>query len=486
MPNDEAAWHELCLSTTKGAWRAKEAGVFDLHGCANLCRRCDNCRWVSYSPSQGDCSWFQRCDPSNLSMESVTDFTTMHVHGANLDTALAALPTVYHQSLPCSITQVPSDPGVACAVGPAQPCWMRTSYTFHLNGMYEPDAQFEPDFVWALQGEAPAIEIRGGECASCSFPYRGRSFTYLGLCLQARLKLADAASQTSVVGVRCIKSADENARPRNLVLGVFSGYHGIWQHQMFNGLPNLGMVMPLMHAGVANISLLHNGLLDATENAIGNAVAPAACLGLGSPSSWRKLRAGHDVRNGDNIQNLVVPIPMPTGVGHEDSYPRFAYSWTTGGRPGVRRARNGFIALLSRPNSTSRSLVQEQSIIVALRRVFKEVGMHLRVAHNWPLDRYRNAVALIGVHGGGLSNMVAMPSGSRIIEIVDRRGPRCFASAALGLGHDYHAYFPRRMPRPPTEAPNDPAWFDSHGSVEVDVPHFTAFVREVFLPTKKK
>lgn len=375
---------------------------------------------------------------------------------------------------------------------------MRTSYTFHLNGMYEPDAQFEPDFVWALQGEAPAIEIRGGECASCSFPYRGRSFTYLGLCLQARLKLADAASQTSVVGVRCIKSADEKARkrtrPRNLVLGVFSGYHGIWQHQMFNGLPNLGMVMPLMHAGVANISLLHNGLLDATENAIGNAVAPAACLGLGSPSSWRKLRAGHDVRN------LVVPIPLPTGVGHEDSYPRFAYSWTTSGRPGVERAGNSaptpiheheqanstskrphtFIALLSRPNSTSRSLVQEQSIIAALRRVFKAVGMYLCVAHNWPLAHYRHAVALIGVHGGGLSNMVAMPSGSRIIEIVDRRGPRCFASAALGLGHDYHAYFPRRMPRPPTEAPIDPAWFDSHGSVEVDVEHFTAFVREVW------
>ena len=77
VPNDEAAWHD------KGAWRAKEAGVFDLHGCANLCRRCDNCRWVSYSPSQGDCS---------------------------------------------------SDPGVACAAGPAQPCWMRTSYTFHFTG----------------------------------------------------------------------------------------------------------------------------------------------------------------------------------------------------------------------------------------------------------------------------------------------------------------------------------------------------------------
>ena len=169
----------------------------------------------------------------------------VHGHGADLDTALAALPTAYHQSLPCSITQIPSDPGVACAARPAQPCWMRTSYTFHLNGMYEPEARFEPDFVWALQGEAPAIEIRGGECASCSFPYRGRSFTYLGLCLRARLKLAHSASQTSVVGVRCIKSADQKAqpllngtRPRNLVLGVFSGYHGIWQHQLINGLPH--------------------------------------------------------------------------------------------------------------------------------------------------------------------------------------------------------------------------------------------------------
>ena len=264
--------------------------------------------------------------------------------------------------------------------------------------------------------------------------------------------------------------------------------------------------MPLMHADVANISLLHNGLLDATENAIGRAVAPAACLGLGSPSSWRKLRAGHDVRNGDEIQNLVVPIPLPTGVGHEDSYPRFAYSWTTGGRPvglGVIETQprephsrahkqanskskqrqtsppssnqGRIIALLSRPNSTSRSLVQEESIIAALRHVFKAFGIHLRVAHNWPLAQYQHAVGLIGVHGGGLSNMVAMPSGSRIIEIVGRRGPRCYAAAALALGHDYYAYFPRRFPRPMSAA-----WFNSHGSVEIDVEHFTVFVREVW------
>lgn len=527
MPDDEAAWTEICRSDTMGSWQAHTMGIFDLHGCAELCRRCDNCHWVSYSSSQSQCSWYQTCDLNKRSTKNASDDATtmrVHQHDAALDATLASLPTMFHRSLPCSITQIPTDPAVACAARPAKPCWMRTEQEFHHTSMYPPGSLFRPDFVWALQGEAPAIELRGGDCAACSFPYRGRSFVYLGLCGRARLRTGHGGATSSVLSVQCIKEptladGDDDGgegkkrsfrTPSRLVLGVFSGTHAIWQHQMTNGLPNLGMLMPLMHyAGVANVSLLHNGLLDTTANTIGHAVSPADCHG--SPTSWHLLRVGVDVRSGHEIQNLVLPIPMPRYMGHEDSYPSFAYSWTTGGRhkvgqgvhshglaqrhghadsttgnPGHRKNYSNesgadeseFVALLLRPKSTSRSFVDEALIVTALQGVFKRAGIPLRVAHDWPLAHFRHAVGLIGVHGGALANMVAMPPGSRVIEIVGRLGPRSFASAALGLGHKYYVYFPRTMPPPVMK--KKAAWSSSHGTVKVDVEHFTTFVREVW------
>lgn len=169
MPNDEAAWTEICRSDTMGSWQAHTMGIFDLHGCAELCRRCDNCHWVSYSSSQSQCSWYQTCDLNRWSTKNASDDATtmrVHQHDAALDATLASLPTMYHRSLPCSITQIPTDPAVACAARPAQPCWMPTEQEFHHPGMYPPGSLFRPDFVWALQGEAPAIELRGGECTA--------------------------------------------------------------------------------------------------------------------------------------------------------------------------------------------------------------------------------------------------------------------------------------------------------------------------------
>jgi hypothetical protein len=183
-------------------------------------------------------------------------------------------------------------------------------------------------------------------CMQLPLPRPEFRLQYLGLlCGRARLRTGHGGATSSVLSVQCIKeptlaNGDDDGgegkkrsfrTPSRLVLGVFSGTHAIWQHQMMNGLPNLGMLMPLMHyAGVANVSLLHNGLLDATANTIGQAVSPADCHG--SPTSWHLLRVGVDVRSGHEIQNLVLPIPMPRYMGHEDSYPSFAYSWTTGGR----------------------------------------------------------------------------------------------------------------------------------------------------------
>ena len=43
---------------TSGSWRR----VADAAACARLCRGCDACKYISYSPLDSACSWFARCD----------------------------------------------------------------------------------------------------------------------------------------------------------------------------------------------------------------------------------------------------------------------------------------------------------------------------------------------------------------------------------------------------------------------------------------
>ena len=48
-------------SAGKGSWTARSA-----EACARLCEGCGECKVVSFSPTDHDCSWFQRCELSKL------------------------------------------------------------------------------------------------------------------------------------------------------------------------------------------------------------------------------------------------------------------------------------------------------------------------------------------------------------------------------------------------------------------------------------
>ena len=514
MPSrDEASWGQQCLHQAKGAWVASEQGVGCLRDCADLCLRCARCNWVSYSESRDECGWFESCDSNALEVRHGEDFFTAAVHReGSRDEAILSLPTLHHLSLGCSVTQVATEPSAACDAPAAHPCWVPTDAAFRLSG--EVDAgSFAPDVLWPLQGEASATgELSGGDCASCSVPYRGRSFVYIGLCRRATIHV----DGDSIRRVACHKTStrpgsDEDISSGPWVLAAFApGPFVSWQHQLFQALPALGALLPLLHARVArNVTLLHNGLLD-DGNAIGTQIKTPPCL---SPrqATWHTLRAGKagGGRRELLLENFAAPIVLPESVGHEDSYPRYAFRWAvSGGGSQSSHPRwestlddGHFVAFLSRPGS--RRWADEEAVLSTLRVALEPSRIPLVVAENEPLSFFRRAIGIIGVHGGALSNMVAMPRGGRVIEVVGRAGPRCFASSALGLGHGYHVYHPTAMPRPISDTrANDAAWskattvYRANGRwvrqnlssrVVVEPDHFAAFVAEAWrLPRRRR
>ena len=145
----------------------------------------------------------------------------MQVDRGVVDDALSQLPQLYHTSLPCSITQIPTEPSAACSAQAPRPCWMRTRRSFRLSSLYPTDDEkmrFVPDFVWPLQGEAAATELNGGACASCTFPFRGRSFAYIGLCRNAKVHMWDE----EVHHVTCRKHEPASGRNVNASASVVS------------------------------------------------------------------------------------------------------------------------------------------------------------------------------------------------------------------------------------------------------------------------
>eukprot|EP00966_Prymnesium_polylepis_P192925 4471637-Prymnesium_polylepis.1 len=88
-----------------------------------------------------------------------------------------------------------------------------------------------------------------------------------------------------------------------------------------------------------------------------------------------------------------------------------------------------------------------------------------------------NIFGLIGVHGGAFANMHALKPGAPVIEIVNRKGPRCYAALANGMRHRYFAYFPTRMPLPWPSREHFAT--GEAGQVIVNRSHFLSFVTDV-------
>ena len=62
-----------CPSSSHGAWWSR-----GLTGCPVGCERCKQCHFISFSPSDQDCSWFRDC-PSVQKGEAVTDYYLTHM-----------------------------------------------------------------------------------------------------------------------------------------------------------------------------------------------------------------------------------------------------------------------------------------------------------------------------------------------------------------------------------------------------------------------
>ena len=73
-----------CDRGDKGSFRVGEPALPHLKACVDACKGCTRCRYVSFSTSHEDCSWFHSCDLGRLHVGTQLDwvakaFTTVRV-----------------------------------------------------------------------------------------------------------------------------------------------------------------------------------------------------------------------------------------------------------------------------------------------------------------------------------------------------------------------------------------------------------------------
>lgn len=51
---------------SQGSWSVRDHRIISFAECAARCALCANCRFVTYSPSEDDCSWYSRCNLNHL------------------------------------------------------------------------------------------------------------------------------------------------------------------------------------------------------------------------------------------------------------------------------------------------------------------------------------------------------------------------------------------------------------------------------------
>jgi hypothetical protein len=172
-----------------------------------------------------------------------------------------------------------------------------------------------------------------------------------------------------------------------------------------------------------------------------------------SPPSWMResLRAigitddstyEYDGKFPLQIQNLYYAPPVAMTGDHD----REAINWvretilnsvfnsTTDREIGVQRI------YLSRSKASTRAICNEDEIM----HIFSRYGYKKVVAEDMKfadqVRLFKSCTHLIAPHGAGLTNMIYMNQGSRIMEIFDQNTiRRCYSTLSSALGHDYRA-----------------------------------------------
>ena len=126
-----------CASGNKGSWSAARLGLLTLKACADKSRGCARCTFVSFSATQDDCSWFQRCDLSSLlQLKPPWDRDFLSVH-ARLFLSAERNSDVFQSSWRSAITlNATTAPGVCASTLPGQEgnCDMDSLGTRRLGG----------------------------------------------------------------------------------------------------------------------------------------------------------------------------------------------------------------------------------------------------------------------------------------------------------------------------------------------------------------
>lgn len=102
--------------------------------------------------------------------------------------------------------------------------------------------------------------------------------------------------------------------------------------------------------------------------------------------------------------------------------------------------------MLIKRSPSRRYLSNHQTLSNLLVDVSSEFGLLYYIYSDNPLPSFeetwsifRRAVAVVAPHGAGLSNLVFVPPGAAVIEVLKRREVNlCYRTLAYNLGHRYH------------------------------------------------
>ena len=379
--------------------------------------------------------------------------------------------------------------------------------------------EFTASFIVDDSIEQRRPGIRGGTCASCnsSFVSVKRRHTskghiihdpisvpttfQIGFCHKAITGGHAECKKHLGISERCIYCPTSNRSMDKVhdinVAGFMLQYPYFFQHYIIDAAPTLGMTLaPLLLATQEyNLSLLHTGLLsDKHSHAIRLPQVKGKEITVkNAPKMWTKWGFIPNV----SIHNFAIAYVTNAQY---SVYPSFAYwpfssyqnSVATyfpvrgGHHHQVKKEGPPLVVYLSRNGTISRPGIANETFITSkMHAFFMHMAMKFQVVvpsefgvANWTRQ---NIVGVIGVHGGGFSNLYALGAGTKVIEITTHEDPeirQCFASLSTGLGQNYWEYFPD-LSRAKTDHHNS-RFFWNRYDVPIDPFHFLDFVAEVF------